>query len=343
MSRPLRRWAGALLIVFAAAVAATALGSVRVNVRDVLAILASRLPWVGSLIPRTWSAAHQAIVLQIRLPRVLLALVVGGGLSASGVLFQGSLRNPLADPYIIGVSSGASLGAAVALLLVIPKGWVGYASLPLFAFAGAVLATLTVARLGQRRGRLEPTSLLLAGVAVGAFLTAVVSALMVLRIENLQDVYLWLMGSLSGRTWVHLSMAAPYVFSGLLLALWLAKDLNIYLLGEEAAHSLGVDVQRVQRLVLIIGSLMAAACVSVTGVIGFVGLMVPHALRLLLGAENRRLILHSFWVGAVFLLAADTLARSAFAPLEVPVGIVTAFVGGPFFIYLLKRGSSFYG
>lgn len=253
MSRPLRRWAGALLIVFAAAVAATALGSVRVNVRDVLAILASRLPWVGSLIPRTWSAAHQAIVLQIRLPRVLLALVVGGGLSASGVLFQGSLRNPLADPYIIGVSSGASLGAAVALLLVIPKGWAGYASLPLFAFAGAVLATLTVARLGQRRGRLEPTSLLLAGVAVGAFLTAVVSALMVLRIENLQDVYLWLMGSLSGRTWVHLSMAAPYVFSGLLLALWLAKDLNIYLLGEEAAHSLGVDVQRVQRLVLIIG------------------------------------------------------------------------------------------
>jgi len=343
MSRPLRRWAGALLIVFAAAVAATALGSVRVNVRDVLAILASRLPWVGSLIPRTWSAAHQAIVLQIRLPRVLLALVVGGGLSASGVLFQGSLRNPLADPYIIGVSSGASLGAAVALLLVIPKGWAGHASLPLFAFAGAVLATLTVARLGQRRGRLEPTSLLLAGVAVGAFLTAVVSALMVLRIENLQDVYLWLMGSLSGRTWVHLSMAAPYVFSGLLLALWLAKDLNIYLLGEEAAHSLGVDVQRVQRLVLIIGSLMAAACVSVTGVIGFVGLMVPHALRLLLGAENRRLILHSFWVGAVFLLAADTLARSAFAPLEVPVGIVTAFVGGPFFIYLLKRGSSFYG
>ena len=137
------------------------------------------------------------------------------------------------------------------------------------------MATLAVARLGQRRGRLEPTSLLLAGVAMGAFLTAVVSLLMVLRIENLQDVYLWLMGSLSGRTWDHLLMALPYVGAGLLVALWLAKDLNVYLLGEEAAHSLGIDVQKVQRLVLISGSLMAAACVSVSGVIGFVGLMVP--------------------------------------------------------------------
>jgi len=231
----------------------------------------------------------------------------------------------------------------VGLLLVIPRGIVGYGFLPLFAFAGAVLATLAVSRLGQRRGRLEPTSLLLAGVALGAFLTAVVSLLMVLRIENLQDVYLWLMGSLSGRTWSHVSMAAPYVFLGLALALWLAKDLNVYLLGEEAAHSLGIDVQRVQRLVLLIGSLMAAACVAVSGVIGFVGLMVPHALRLIVGAEHRRLVFHSLWAGAVFLLLADTLARTVFSPLEIPVGIITAFVGGPFFIYLLKRGSDFHG
>jgi len=343
MSRAVRRCGGAFLLLFLAAVVATTLGSVRINLGHVLGILVSRLPGLGKLVEPTWPLAHEMNVLRVRLPRVLLALVVGGGLSVAGVLFQGSLRNPLADPYIIGVSSGASLGAAVGLLLVIPRGWVGHGFLPLFAFAGAVLATLAVARLGQRRGRLEPTGLLLAGVAVGAFLTALVSLLMVLRIENLQDVYLWLMGSLSGRTWGHLSMAVPYVAVGLVLALFLAKDLNVYLLGEEAAHSLGIDVQRVQRLVLITGALMAAACVAVSGVIGFVGLMVPHALRLIVGAEHRRLIFHSLWAGALFLLVADTLARTVFAPLEVPVGIVTAFVGGPFFIYLLKRGSDFYG
>lgn len=343
MRRVLRRVGGALFLLFTAAVVATALGSVNIPLAHVLGILAARLPGLGELIEPGWSPAHEVIVLRVRLPRVLLALVVGGGLSVAGVLFQGSLRNPLADPYVIGVSAGASLGAAVGLLLVIPRGIVGYGFLPLFAFAGAVLATLAVSRLGQRRGRLEPTSLLLAGVALGAFLTAVVSLLMVLRIENLQDVYLWLMGSLSGRTWSHVSMAAPYVFLGLALALWLAKDLNVYLLGEEAAHSLGINVQRVQRLVLLIGSLMAAACVAVSGVIGFVGLMVPHALRLIVGAEHRRLVFHSLWAGAVFLLLADTLARTVFSPLEIPVGIITAFVGGPFFIYLLKRGSDFHG
>lgn len=343
MNVNLRRISGVLLIVIAVAVVATALGSVRIPLKDVLGIILSQIPGLKTLSNSTWSLAHEVIVLQVRLPRVLLALVVGGGLSVSGVLFQGSLRNPLADPYIIGVSSGASLGATVGLLFFIPQGLVSFGFLPVFAFAGAMLATYVVSLLGRRRGRLEPTSLLLAGVAIGAFLTAVVSLLMVLRIQNLQDVYIWLMGSLSGRGWKHLVVAAPYVFIGLILALWLAKDLNVYLLGEETAHSLGIDVQRLQRVVLIIGSLMAAACVAVSGVIGFVGLMVPHALRLILGAEHKRLILHSLWVGAVFLLLTDTLARTVFSPTELPVGIITAFVGGPFFVYLMKRGSGYNG
>lgn len=197
--------------------------------------------------------------------------------------------------------------------------------------------------MGSRRGRLEPTGLILAGVAIGAFLTAIVSLLMVLRIQNLQDVYLWLMGSLSGRGWRHFFVALPYVVFGTAAAVWLARDLNVYLLGEEVAHSLGLDVQRLQRRVLITGALVAAACVAVSGVIGFVGLMVPHALRLVIGGEHKRLIGHSFWVGALFLLLADTLARTAFAPLELPVGIITAFVGGPFFIYLMKRGGGSHG
>jgi iron complex transport system permease protein len=166
---------------------------------------------------------------------------------------------------------------------------------------------------------------------------------MVLRIQNLQDVYIWLMGSLSGRGWKHLAVATPYVVAGAILALWMAKDLNVYLLGEEAAHSLGIDVERLQRRVLVVGSLVAAACVSVSGVIGFVGLMVPHALRLIVGAEHRRLIFHSMWVGALFLLVADTLARTVLTPTEFPVGIITAIVGGPFFIYLMKRGTGYHG
>ncbi len=342
MRRKLCRLGGILLLVLAVVIVATALGSVRIPLRELLGILGSRLPGLQGLFNADWSKAHEAIVLQVRLPRVLLALVVGAGLSVAGVLFQGSLRNPLADPYIIGVSSGASLGATVALLFFIPQGLVGFGALPVFAFVGALVTTLVVSRLGQRSGRLEPTSLLLAGVAMGSLLTAVVSLLMVLRIRNLQDVYLWLMGSLSSRGWQHLGVAAPYVFLGIVFSLWLAKDLNVYLLGEESAHSLGIDVQALQRWVLIIGALMAAACVAVSGVIGFVGLMVPHALRLILGADHRRLIVHSLWVGAVFLLVADTLARIVFSPIEVPVGIITASVGGPFFIYLMKRGSGYH-
>lgn len=343
MSSKLGRLALALLSTAAVIVFAASLGAVPIPFGQVVQMIAANVPGLKRTIAPNWPLVQEVIVLQIRLPRVFLALLVGGGLSVSGVLFQATLRNPLADPYIIGVSSGASLGAALGLLYFIPRGSVGFSALPIFAFVGSLAATAAVAGVGRRGGRLEPTSIILAGVAIGAFLTAVVSLLMVLRIQNLQDVYLWLMGSLSGRGWGHLWAAFPYVFLGLAFALWSARDLNVYLLGEEVAHSLGIDVQKLQRKVLITGSLMAAACVAVSGVIGFVGLMVPHALRLIIGGEHRRLIICSAWAGALFLLLADTLARIAFSPIELPVGIITAFVGGPFFIYLMKRGPKFHG
>lgn len=342
MIKKLRNFALVVFTLMAVAVLATAIGSVPISFKKVLGMIFSSILGFKDIVAPNWSKAHEVIVLQIRLPRVLLALLVGAGLSVSGVLFQGTLRNPLADPYIIGVSSGASLGATLGLLFFIPRGIVGFNTLPVFAFVGALLTTIAVSRIGRRGGRLEPTSLLLAGVAIGSFLTALVSLFMVLQIQNLQDVYLWLMGSLSGRGWKHFWVILPYVFTGIVVSVWLARDLNLYLLGEETAHSLGVNVHNLQRIVLAVGSLMAASCVAVTGVIGFVGLMVPHALRLILGAEHKRLIFHSVWVGALFLLLADTLARTLFTPIELPVGIITAFVGGPFFIYLLKRGSSFY-
>ncbi len=343
MNAKLGRCAVIIIILGVVVIFATALGTVSIPFKKVLLMIGSALPGLRNIITPDWPVAQEVIVLQIRLPRVLLALLIGGGLSVSGVLFQGTLRNPLADPYIIGVSAGASLGATLGLLYFIPRGLTGFSALPVFAFLGALGATAVVARLGSKRGRLDPTSLILAGVAIGAFLTAIVSLLMVLRIQNLQDVYLWLMGSLSGRGWRHFFVALPYVALGTVVAVWLARDLNVYLLGEEVAHSLGLDVQRLQRRVLITGSLVAAACVAVSGVIGFVGLMVPHALRLVIGGEHKRLIAHSFWIGSLFLLLADTLARTAFAPLELPVGILTAFVGGPFFIYLMKKGGGSHG
>lgn len=339
----LRRFGGVFLIFAVAIVLATAVGSVSVPFTKIVGMVTSQIPGLKNVVSPNWTKAQEAIVLKVRLPRVLLALLVGGGLSVAGVLFQGTMRNPLADPFIIGVSSGASLGATLALLYFIPRGYVGFGALPLFAFLGALGTTALVARLGQHRGQLEPTSLILAGVAISSLLTALVSLLMVLNIKNLADVYLWLMGSLSGRGWKHFLVAVPYVVAGLIASLWLARDLNVYLLGEETAHSLGIDVQRLQRRVLVTGSLVAAACVAVSGVIGFVGLMIPHALRSVIGAEHNRLIFHSFWVGALFLLFTDTVARMAFAPMELPVGIITAFVGGPFFIYLMKRGSGFNG
>lgn len=343
MKRLLWPLLGAVLVLTVAVFAAAAVGSVSVPIKNVFGIMASALPGFKNHIVGDWSLAQEIIVLQVRLPRILLALLVGGGLSVSGVLFQGSLRNPLADPFIIGVSAGASVGAALALLFFIPQGLVGFNFLPVFAFLGALGAALTVSHLGRERGRLDPTALILAGVALGSMLTALVSFLMVLRIQNLQDIYLWLMGSLSGRGWKHVLVAAPYILMGLAGALWLAQELDVYLLGEETAHSLGIDIHKLQRNVLIIGSLTAAACVAVTGVIGFVGLMVPHALRLIIGTEHKRLVPASFWAGALFLLVADTLARTLFSPIELPVGIITAFIGGPFFIYLMKRGAKFRG
>lgn len=331
----LRYWLTLLSALVITILLSASIGSVAISPVDIGKMLVEKLP--GVELAHSWTRAHETILLRIRLPRILLAMGVGGGLSVAGVLFQGLLRNPLADPYIIGVSAGASLGAAVALLFIVPLGIAGIAILPPFAFVGALLAAVTVYRLGTVRGKIQPIQLLLAGVAVAAFLTAMVSFLIVLRIQNLQDVYLWLMGSLAGRNWGHVSLVAAYTFPGLVLSMWLARDLNVLLLGEETAHSLGVNVKLVQQLSLILGSFLAAAAVSVSGVIGFVGLMVPHGVRLVVGPNHRVLLPCAFFAGAIFLIIADTLARTLLSPVEIPVGVITAFLGGPFFLYLLTK------
>jgi iron complex transport system permease protein len=272
----------------------------------------------------------RTIVVTIRLPRIALGAVVGFALSTAGVVMQGFFRNPMADPSIIGVSSGAAVGAVatIAIPFAVPF------ALPTAAFIGAVLAAFGVYLLATENGRTPVATLLLAGVAVQTFLGAVVSFLLLQSGESLRQAVYWLMGHLHLASWEDVTLVLPVALLGFVILFAYARDLNVLLLGEEDAHALGVEVERTKRLLLAVASVMTGAAVAVTGVIGFVGLVVPHVMRLLVGPDHRILLPTSALAGATFLVATDTVARSG--PAELPVGIVTAFLGAPFFLYLLR-------
>lgn len=280
---------------------------------------------------------YRVIVQDFRLPRALLGLLVGGGLAVAGATFQALLRNPLAEPYILGISGGAAAGAVAVLTL----GWVATASwaLPAAAFIGALVAILLVFQVASAADRsLDVRVLLLAGVVVGAFFTAIIAFLLsVSEATAAQSAILWMMGSLAGADRGAVLVVAAYTLPALLLLLGLARSLNAMAIGEETARHLGTDVERIKRLSFLVASLVTAAGVAVVGVIGFVGLIVPHSIRLLSGSDHRWLIPLSFLAGAVFLTLADILARMALAPTEIPIGVVTALVGVPLFLVLLRR------
>lgn len=278
-----------------------------------------------------------AVVRQIRLPRAILAGIVGACLSLAGLGFQAISRNPLADPSVLGVSSGASFGVLVAMLLGLAGPFANPAVLTLFAFAGALLAAVIVYAVAQVDGRLPITTLLLSGVIIGLFFTAcVMLATALLAAAELQSVVFWLMGNLapaSGRT---LAVLALVLAIGVAVLSREAGQLNLLALGEEQALQLGVEAERVKRLVFVAASLITGAAISAAGSIGFVGLIVPHAARLLLGPDNRALVPAAGLLGAAFLILADLAARTVVAPAELPVGVITSFCGAPLFIYLLR-------
>jgi iron complex transport system permease protein len=276
------------------------------------------------------------ILFELRIPRVVLAVVVGSALAAAGAVFQALFRNPMADPAIIGVSSGAALGAIAAILL---GGGVlaGGLAVSGAAFVGALCVAFVVYRLARIGPAVQVATLLLAGIAMAAVISAVISLVMSLAGEQIRSIYFWLLGGLGGRGWDAVATAAPLVSLGVVLSLLAVRDLNLMALGEERAAQLGVEIERFKRLSLATGALLAAAAVSVAGVIGFVGLMTPHILRLVLGADHRRLVPASILGGATFMVLADLAARTVRAPEEIPVGAVTALLGGPFFLYLLRR------
>ncbi|NLK08186.1 MAG: iron chelate uptake ABC transporter family permease subunit [Firmicutes bacterium] len=314
----------------------TAVGTAPIKPWDVAGMIAAKMCPTG-LIQHKWPTAHQTIVFQVRLPRITLAALVGGGLATAGATYQGLLQNSMADPYIIGVSAGASLGATLGIILRGKLKTFNLSAITVLAFLGAVVTTFVVYNIARTGGRVPVATLLLAGIAASSLLTAMVSFLMVLSNQSMQEIMYWMMGSLSGRSWSHVTASLPYMAIGGLVILLYSRELNLMLLGDEAARQLGVNVETIKAVLLAAGSLIAAAAVSVSGVIGFVGLIIPHMVRLFTGPDHGILLPTSALTGAVFLVLADTLARTILAPGELPVGIITALAGAPFFLYLLRR------
>lgn len=275
------------------------------------------------------------ILWQIRLPRVLLAALIGLLLSTSGVILQGILRNPLADPYVLGISAGGAVGAALAITLGAQLLFFGL-SVPVAAFVFALLAVYIVYNLSEVAGKASPETLVLAGVALSAFCSAILSLIIILT-GNLQSIYFWLLGSLSSASWLNVLTVIPYAVVGAGCTYFFSKELNALLLGEELASTLGVEVERTRFILISVASLMTAAAVSVSGLIGFVGLIIPHWIRLVIGPNHRLLIPVSALSGMLLMVVADTIARTVLSPVEIPIGIVMALVGAPFFLYLLRR------
>lgn len=320
---------GALLLVLVAGVAA---GSVYVPPADTIAILAHRL--LGLDLGITWTQAQETIVFDLRLPRVLTALTVGTGLAVAGAAFQGVLRNPLADPYVLGTASGAALGAAIAVILPVRAVILEFGLLHGLAFLGALGAVFVVYRLSRVGGHGQMTSLLLTGYAVASLLAAGLSMAMFMSGTGLRQIFSYLLGGFETATWVRFGTALPLILGASLLLAMRARALNGFLLGEEAAAHLGVDVRRERAILLGLASLATAAAVAVSGLIGFVGLVAPHVVRLAVGPNARLVLPLAAIYGAVLMGLADLAARLVG---DIPVGVVTAVIGAPFFLLLLRR------
>jgi iron complex transport system permease protein len=320
-----------------ALVAGIGAGSVAIAPADTLGILGHRLLGLG--IPRTWAPAAETIVMDLRLPRVLTAMIVGGGLAVAGATFQGLLRNPLADPYVLGTASGAALGASIAVLIPVRTLILQFGLLHALAFLGALGAVFVVYRLSRVGASAPMTSLLLTGYAVGSLLAAGLAMAMYLSGTGLRQIFAYLLGGFEASSWGRLAVAAPLIGLASVAILLRARSLNGMLLGEEAAAHLGVDVRRERAVLLALASLATAAAVAISGLIGFVGLVAPHVVRLLVGPNARLVLPLAALLGASLMVGADLAARLLG---EIPVGVVTAVIGAPFFLFLLRRARAGY-
>ncbi|WP_289135896.1 iron ABC transporter permease [uncultured Brevibacillus sp.] len=323
---------------------AVTLGSVDIKPATVWKIALSQVPGIGQWIPVDWSKGEQTIIWDIRFPRVLLGAIVGAGLSVVGVAIQSLVRNSLADPYILGVSSGASVGATLVILFG-AFSMFGQFALSLGAFAGALLSILLIFSLSRIGGQNSTVRLLMSGIAISAILSAVTS-LIIFSAPNehgIRSVLFWMSGSLAGGKWEYLTIPTLVVLICLFVLMAQYRSLNAMLMGEESAGTLGVNTVQFRKQLLMITALLTGVIVAISGAIGFVGLMMPHIVRVVVGSDHRRVLPVSALFGAIFLIWADSIARLAFAPEELPIGIITALCGGPFFIWLMLRNSYSFG
>jgi iron complex transport system permease protein len=319
-------------------------GNAPIPFPDILGILGKQIPFLDRIIDfSSILPANEAIILEVRLPRIIAGILIGAALAAAGVLYQGIFKNPMADSYVLGVSAGAAVGASAAILAGAGFVFFELRLIQVAAFVGALSAMFLVYNLARVGSRVPVTTLLLCGIAVNFFFFAVVGVLQIIAGDQLPDIVFWLMGGYSNVLWRDIWAILPFIVIGIVIAFFYVRDLNLLAMGEETAHHLGLNVERSKQILLVVASLLTAAAVSVCGLIGFVGLMIPHLTRLVIGPDHRILLPTSAVIGAIFLVLCDDLTRVLFAPFatmstrELPVGLITMLFGAPFFIFLLKK------
>ena len=313
-------------------------GSADIGFIDSMKIILSRIPLVGkgidiSGLPDSFST----IIFSIRLPRILTAVLCGTGLSVCGVVFQGMFRNPMADPYVLGISSGAVLGAAIAFTTGTQAAFYNFGLVPLYSFVGAAVATTAVYLIAQKKGQMVNNILILSGIAIGFLCSSLISLIIIASREQAHRIIFWTLGSMTGSSWNTVLVMLPLILIGSFVLLVNSGNLNILSTGDETAVSLGINASSLKKILLAVSSLVTAVSVCFCGTIGFVGLIIPHAVRFVTGPDHRKLMPVSALTGAIFLLLCDTAARTLFAPQEIPIGVITSLFGVPFFISLLIR------
>jgi iron complex transport system permease protein len=336
-----------LVALFVAILLSLNAGYAQIPFGNILVILGKQIPFLNGVVDASLvSSSDFAIILQIRLPRIIAGVVVGAALAASGVIYQGVFRNPMADSYILGVSSGAAVGASISILFGAGFSLFGFGLVQVAAFLGALFAMFLVYNISRVGSRVPVTTLLLCGIAVNFFLYAVVALLEVIAGSELHAIVFWLIGGFGQVMWLEILAVLPFIIVGIVLSYFYARDLNLLALGEDQAQHLGVNVEKVKQVLLVLASMVTAAAVSLSGLVGFVGLMVPHITRLVIGPDHRILFPASTIAGAIFLVVCDAAARVITTPfgstLELPVGIITMLSGAPFFIILFRKKKQSY-
>lgn len=326
------------IILILLVIIASSIGAARISLKDTSLIILSFIPGINHFID-TNILEYQDIVIisRIRLPRIFLSIFVGIALASAGVIFQGLFRNPMADPFVIGVSAGAAFGATIGLVFITGVGLLGISTTAIFALLGAVGTTFLVYSIARIRGKVSVITLLLSGIALSAMLSAMTYLIMIFRAHDMAKIVFWVMGGFTSASWNNFFILAPVVTVLVIVSGFFMRDLNILSLGDERAIQLGVQTERVKKILLVMASLIAAVAVSMSGIIGFVGLVTPHILRLIVGPDHKILYPTSAIAGGIVLLVSDTLARTVLMPREIPVGIITSIIGVPLFLYLLVK------